>query len=94
MGCGPIVGLRCAQERRTSPGHRSVQGKPAARQGRKARDVLPSGWHTARLPDRRPIAPARGDIQVKANLARFTRAVVLLASMALTLGAGIKWDMW
>jgi hypothetical protein len=29
---------------------------------------------------------------VKANLARFTRAVVLLASMALTLGAGIKWD--
>jgi hypothetical protein len=30
---------------------------------------------------------------VKANLARFTRAVVLLASMALTLGAGIKWDM-
>jgi hypothetical protein len=33
-------------------------------------------------------------VQVKANLARFTRAVVLLASMALTLGAGIKWDWW
>lgn len=29
---------------------------------------------------------------MKANLARFTRAVMLLASMVLTLGAGIKWD--
>jgi hypothetical protein len=29
---------------------------------------------------------------VKANLARFTTAVVILASMALTLGAGIRWD--
>jgi hypothetical protein len=28
---------------------------------------------------------------VKANLARFTMALTLLASMALTLGAGIKW---
>jgi hypothetical protein len=29
---------------------------------------------------------------VKANLARFTWALMLLASMALTVGAGIRWD--
>jgi hypothetical protein len=29
---------------------------------------------------------------VKANLARFTWALTLLASMALTVGAGIRWD--
>jgi hypothetical protein len=29
---------------------------------------------------------------VKANLARFTWAVALLASMALTIGAGMRWD--
>ena len=28
---------------------------------------------------------------MKANLARFTMALSLLASMALTLGAGMKW---
>ena len=28
---------------------------------------------------------------MKANLARFTAAVAVLASMALTLGAGIRW---
>ncbi len=28
---------------------------------------------------------------MKANLARFTMAVSLLATMALSLGAGIKW---
>jgi hypothetical protein len=28
---------------------------------------------------------------VKANLARFTMALSLLATMALTLGAGMKW---
>jgi hypothetical protein len=41
-------------------------------------------------PDLRPL-----DIEViivKANLARFTAALTLLASMALTLGAGIKWS--
>jgi hypothetical protein len=30
-------------------------------------------------------------VDVKANLARFTVAVSLLATMALTLGAGIRW---
>jgi hypothetical protein len=29
---------------------------------------------------------------VKANLARFTWAVVIIASMAMTLGAGIRWN--
>jgi hypothetical protein len=29
---------------------------------------------------------------VKANLARFTWAVAIIASMALTLGAGIRWN--
>ena len=29
---------------------------------------------------------------MKATLARFTAAVVVLASMALTLGAGIRWE--
>jgi hypothetical protein len=28
---------------------------------------------------------------VKANLARFTLALTIIASMALTLGAGIRW---
>jgi hypothetical protein len=28
---------------------------------------------------------------VKANLARFTVALTLLASMAMSLGAGVKW---
>jgi hypothetical protein len=32
-----------------------------------------------------------GEKTVKANLARFTWALVLLASMALTVGAGIRW---
>jgi hypothetical protein len=29
---------------------------------------------------------------VKANLARFTMALSLLATIALTLGAGVKWN--
>jgi hypothetical protein len=29
---------------------------------------------------------------VKANLARFTLALVIIGSMALTLGAGIRWN--
>jgi hypothetical protein len=60
------------------------------RRGRKARDLLP----TAR--DR----PAAGleanatilrETNVKANLARFTLAMALLASMAMTLAAGWRW---
>ncbi len=29
---------------------------------------------------------------MKANLARFTTAIALLASIALSLGAGIRWE--
>jgi len=32
-----------------------------------------------------------GDEIVKANLARFTWALMLLAAMALTVGAGVRW---
>jgi hypothetical protein len=65
----------------------TVQGKPVARWGRKARD-LPR--------EDRPVAVAT-EIEtqrwypMKAILARFTVAVSLLATMALTLGAGVKW---
>ena len=31
---------------------------------------------------------------MKAILARFTLALSILATMALTLGAGVKWDMF
>jgi hypothetical protein len=65
-----------------------VQGKPAARRGRKARDL--------RLGEDRPAAGStaqqrtRGN-EVKANLARFATALALLATMALSLGAGTRW---
>lgn len=66
----------------------AVQGKPVVRRGRKARDLgLP------RPPGRRTsdaISETRC-IDVKANLARFTTALAVLATMALSLGAGIRW---
>ena len=65
----------------------TVQGKPVARRGRKARDLA------ARPPGCRPDRNQATDevASVKAILARFTVALTLLASMALTLGAGVKW---
>jgi len=36
----------------------------------------------------------KGEPIVKANLARFTWVLMLLASMALTVGAGIRWDWY
>ena len=65
-----------------------VQGKPVVRRGRKARD-LPSGDRPAAVDGRQVHSHKVG--AVKANLARFTMAVSLLATMALSLGAGIKW---
>jgi len=45
----------------------------------------------ARLPESiAGTSPSRWCV-VKANLARFTVALSLLATMALTLGAGLKW---
>lgn len=49
---------------------------------------------TARLPGSECISRARKESNVKANLARFTWAVALLASMALSIGAGIRWDWY
>jgi len=31
-------------------------------------------------------------VNVNANLARFTRAIMILGAMALTVGAGIRWN--
>jgi hypothetical protein len=31
-------------------------------------------------------------VSVKANLARFTLALMVIASLALTLGAGMRWN--
>ena len=65
-----------------------VQGKPVVRRGRKARD-LPA--ETARLPINRDTPHDSKESLVKANLARFTGPVALLASLALTIGAGLRW---
>lgn len=68
---------------------RTVQGKPVARRRRKARDL--DSLEAARPPGRRRSLGNEVQI-VKANLARFTTAIALLASIALSLGAGIRWD--
>ena len=66
-----------------------VQGKPVARRGRKARDLCEEA---AQLPVREPTSPLGGkEYQMKANLARFTQAIMLLGAMALTIGAGMRW---
>jgi hypothetical protein len=69
----------------------TVQGKPVVRRGRKARD-LPR--KTARPPESLTRVSTIEVISVKAILARFTLALSILATMALTLGAGVKWDWW
>ena len=70
------------------PSIATVQGKPVVRRGRKARD-LPCEDRPAAGNDRASAEPEV--VIVKANLARFTVALSLLATMAMTLGAGIKW---
>ena len=67
-----------------------VQGKPVVRRGRKARDLpvtedRPATGNSA-------IPKTRKESNVKTNLGRFTWALMLLASMALTVGAGMRWD--
>ena len=79
-------------------------GKPIARWGRKARDLQ---TQERRPPGCRIDGASSGSrgMHVKSNLARVSAtwahlsryswafwAVLMLASMALTLGAGIKWD--
>jgi hypothetical protein len=67
-----------------------VQGKPVVRRGRKARDLpvmedRPATGNPATPTDSK-------ESNVKTNLGRFTWALMLLASMALTVGAGMRWD--
>ena len=68
----------------------AVQGKSIARWRRKARDLGSTRRKTARPPDQVRITAHEG-VLVKANLARFTFALMLLASMAMSLGAGMRW---
>ena len=84
---GPMV-LRSSHETTSVSRPVIVQGKPVARRGRKARDLPPE---TARPPRSRRQNPAREGEPVKANLARFTWAIMLLGSMALTVSAGLRW---
>jgi hypothetical protein len=65
-----------------------VQGKPVVRRGRKARD-LPR--KTARPPGSDRHRSDSKESTVKAILARFTSVVALLAALALTIGAGVRW---
>ena len=81
--------LTIAWEATRPPTYRIVQGKPVARRGRKARDL---SSETARLPVQRVPSLRQKEQPVKANLARFTWALTLLAVMALSVGAGIRWD--
>ena len=74
----------------TSTSHpRTVQGKPVARRGRKARDL--ANCETAQLPGDGCRLLIRSN-NVKANLARFTMALAVLASVAMVLGAGVRWN--
>jgi hypothetical protein len=68
---------------------RTVQGKPVARRGRKARGLPTGDGPAAGLKDETVVSER--EPHVKAILARFTMAAMLLASMALTLGAGVRW---
>jgi hypothetical protein len=43
------------------------------------------------LPEGRSNRSSRGDLTVKAQLTRFTYALVVLGTLALTLGAGKRW---
>jgi len=70
----------------------AVQGKSIVRWRRKARDL---GSNTTQdRPAAGHVRTAHEGVIVKANLARFTTAIVLLASMAMSLGAGIRWWDW
>ena len=86
---GPACSIGFEARTTDVPHQPTVQGKPAARRGRKARDL----GSDPRPPGCRSHDAARYEVTiVKANLARFTLALVIIASMALTLGAGIRWN--
>jgi hypothetical protein len=58
--------------------------------GRKARDLPQEDRPAAGVIVLMTIC-SKGVVSVKANLARFTLALVVIASLALTLGAGMRW---
>lgn len=88
MARGPSSDDRSDHGTTFVPSVATVQGKPVVRRGRKARD-LPCEDRPAAGNERESLEPEV--VIVKANLARFTVALSLLATMALSLGAGIKW---
>ena len=63
------------------------------RRGRKARDLgiaIVAIVEAARLPG--TSEPVRGEPRVKIRMARITLALATLASMALSLSAGMRWN--
>ena len=76
--------------RESSQRSKGRNGKPVARRGRKARDLRPQGD--------RPVAETRSDVRiskgrsVKTILARLSLALMMLGAMALTTGAGMRWQ--
>ena len=66
-----------------------AQGKPVARRGRKARD-LPSNGDRPVAEDPTHSTDSK-ESNVKGNLVRLTMAMALVASLALTIGAGLRW---
>jgi hypothetical protein len=66
------------------------KGKPVARRGRKARDLRPQGGRpVTEVQAHRGISKGRS---VKQILARLSLAIMMLGAMALTTGAGVRWQ--
>ena len=85
-----LPNLWCAQKDLSSLSlERSSRANPPRDGDAKPEDL---GIETARPPIQGPtISRKKGDT-VKSNLARFTWSLMLLAAMALTVGAGIRWS--
>ena len=68
-------------------------GQTRRETGTQSQGSWDTGGATPRQPGCRPDDESLEEVTtVKANLARFTYAVAIIASMALTLGAGIRWN--
>jgi hypothetical protein len=94
----PAVGLRC-RPRHSSHANGLSRGKPIARWGRKARDLRsadrPVAGSTASLRsiEELDVKPTMERLAwTVAGVARYSWVILILASLALSLGAGIKWD--
>jgi len=75
-------------------GHQSLHSTDRPGQTRREAGTQSQGSprETARLPIRECRTFIEKENNVKANLARFTWALTLLASLALTVGAGMRWN--